>query len=103
MHLNIEPIGIIKKAGKYSEILIYSDFEEIIKNMVSKLGKGVENGQKLLIIHKNCDKDDCHQVQVTKTALIERVGNVLKVRKINANDNSVIDVRLDNDELIVGQ
>lgn len=83
--------------------MIYSDFEQVIKNTVSKLGKGMETGQKLLIIHKNCDRNDCHQVQVTKTALVERIGNVLKVRKINANDDSVIDVRLDNDELIDGQ
>ncbi len=63
----------------------------------------MENGQELLIIHKNNDQNDCHQVQVTKTALVERVENVLKVRKINANDDSVIDVRLDNDELMAGQ
>ena len=97
IHINIEPIGIIKKAGKYTEILIYSDFEQVVKNTISKLGKSVESGQKLLIIHKNNDQNDGHQVQVTKTALIERAGNILKVGKINANDDSVIDVRLDFD------
>lgn len=67
--------------------------------MLSKIGKSMESGQKLLIIHKNNDQNDVHQVQITKTTLIECVGNVLKVKKINANDDSVIDVRLDNDEL----
>ena len=103
IHINIEPIGIIKKAGKYTEILIYSDFEQVVKNTISKLGKSVENGQKLLIIHKNNDQNDGHQVQVTKTALIERAGNVLKVGKINANDDSVIDVRLDFDEPVMSK
>ena len=103
IHINIEPIGIIKKAGKYTEILIYSDFEQVVKNTIYKLGKSVGSGQKLLIIHKNNDQNDGHQVQVTKTALIERVGNVLKVKKINANDDSVIDVRLDFDEPVIAQ
>jgi hypothetical protein len=67
IHINIEPIGIIKKAGKYSEILIYSDFEQIVKNTVSQLGKNIESSQNLLIIHKNNDQKDGHQVQVTKT------------------------------------
>ena len=40
---------------------------------------------------------------MTKTALIERAGNVLKVGKINASEDSVIDVRLDNDELMTIQ
>ena len=100
IHINIEPIGIIKKAGKYSEILIYSDFEQIVKNTVSQLGKNIESSQNLLIIHKNNDQNDGHQVQVTKTALIKRAGNVLKVGKIEANEDSVIDVRLDIDESI---
>ena len=37
MHLNLEPIGIIKKVANKSEILIYSDFEQVIKNIVSKI------------------------------------------------------------------
>ena len=79
--------------------MIYSDFEQVVKNTISKLGKSMESGQKLLIIHKNNDQNDVHQVQVTKTTLIDRAGNILKVGKINANDDSVIDVRLDCDEL----
>ena len=63
----------------------------------------MESDQKLLIIHKNNGKNDGHQVQVTKTALIERAGNILKVGKINANDDSVIDVRLDCDETAIAQ
>ena len=83
--------------------MIYSDFEQVVKNTISKLGKSVESGQKLLIIHKNNDQNDGHQVQVTKTALIERAGNILKVGKINANDDSVIDVRLDFDEPVMAK
>ena len=79
--------------------MIYSDFEQVVKNTISKLGKSMESGQKLLIIHKNNDQNDVHQVQVTKTTLIDRAGNILKVGKINANDDSVIDVRLDCDDL----
>ncbi len=103
IHINIKPIGIIKKAGKYSEILIYSDFEQVVKNTISKLGKSMGSSKNLLIIHKNNDQNDGHQVQVTKTAFIERVGNILKVEKINASDDSVIDVRFDSDELVKGQ
>ena len=83
--------------------MIYSDFEQVVKNTISKLGKSMESGQKLLIIHKNNDQNDVHQVQVTKTTLIDRAGNILKVGKINANDDSVIDVRLDCDDLATTQ
>ena len=83
--------------------MIYSDFEQVIKNTISKLSKSTENNQKLLIIHKNKDQNDVHQVQVTKTAFIERAGNILKVENINAIDDSVIDVRLDSDESITGE
>lgn len=94
MRINLEPIGIIKKAGKYSEILIYSEFEQIIKNLVSMVGKGSVDGQELLVVHKNYNSSDGHQVEVTRTEVVERDGNVLKVGKMNANDDSVIDIRL---------
>ncbi|AYK14923.1 MAG: hypothetical protein ACOX7X_04780 [Methanosarcina flavescens] len=97
MHLNLEPIGIIKKVANKSEILIYSDFEQVIKNIVSKIEEGAERGQKLLVIHKNNNikQMDGHQVQVTKATLLERNGNLLTISKIEANEDSVIDVRLD--------
>ncbi|NPE30190.1 hypothetical protein HNV12_19990 [Methanococcoides sp. SA1] len=94
MRINLEPIGIIKKAGKHSEILIYSEFEQIVKNLVSMVGKGSVDGQELLVVHKNYGSNDGHQVEVTKTEVVERIGNVLKVGKMNANDDSVIDIRL---------
>ncbi|MFY1113032.1 MAG: hypothetical protein AB3K77_15335 [Methanosarcinaceae archaeon] len=61
------------------------------------MGEGAEAGQKLLIIHKSGSKksSDGHQVRVTKTTLLERKGNLLTVSKIDANEDSVIDVRLD--------
>jgi UDP-N-acetylglucosamine transferase subunit ALG13 len=97
MHLSLETIGIIKKVANKSEILIYSDFEPVIRNIVSKIGEGAEKGQKLLVIHKNSNMKqvDGHQVQVTKTTLLERNGNLLTVSKIEASEDSVIDVRLD--------
>ncbi|MCD4703872.1 MAG: hypothetical protein K8R64_06220 [Methanosarcinaceae archaeon] len=95
MRINLEPIGIIKKSGKNSEILIYSDFEQVIKNMVSRLGNVPIEGQDVLVVHKNRNADDGHQVQVTKTTMLNRVGNIIKVGKINGHDDSVIDVRLD--------
>ena len=97
MHLNLEPIGIIKKVANKSEILIYSDFEQIIRNIFSAIGEGAEVGQKILVIHKNNSKklEDGHQVQVTKATLLGRKGNLLTISKIEANEDSVIDVRLD--------
>ncbi|MGB3908353.1 MAG: hypothetical protein WBL02_07975 [Methanomethylovorans sp.] len=98
MRIHLEPIGIIKKAGKYSEIMIYSDFEQIVKNVISKIGNEI-NGQKLLIVHKSRGSDENgHQVQITKADLVERIGNILKIGKIDASDDSVIDVRLDTSE-----
>lgn len=98
MRIHLEPIGIIKKAGKYSEIMIYSDFEQVIKNVISKIGNEI-SGQKLLIVHKNRSSDgDGHQVQITKVDFVERVGNILKIGKIDASDDSVIDVQLDTNE-----
>lgn len=94
MRINLEPVGIIKKAGKCSEILIYSEFEQLIKNIATKLGKNDFKELNLLVVHKNKDNNDIHQVQITKTNLIDRVGNILRVGKIDANDDSVIDVRL---------
>lgn len=94
MRINLEPVGIIKKAGKCSEILIYSEFEQLIKNIATKLGKNDFTELNLLVVHKNKDNNDIHQVQITKTNLIDRVGNILRVGKIDANDDSVIDVRL---------
>jgi hypothetical protein len=97
MHLNLEPIGIIKKIANKSEILIYSDFEQVIRNIFSTIGEGAEVGQKILVIHKNNHKKlvDGHQVQVTKATLLGRKGNLLTISKIEANEDSVIDVRLD--------
>ncbi|WP_292463699.1 hypothetical protein [Methanolobus sp.] len=95
MRINLEPVGIIKKAGKCSEVLIYSEFEQLIKNIVSKMGKNEDTGRNLLIIHKNKVNNDIHQVQITKTNLIDWAGNILRVGKIDANDDSVIDVRLE--------
>jgi hypothetical protein len=95
MRINLEPIGIIKKAGKCSEILIYSDFDQLVKNMMSKIGKNEHMEHDVLIVHKGNDSNDLHQVQITKTNFIERVGNILKVGRIDAIDDSVSDVRLD--------
>lgn len=95
MHLNlkIEPIGIIKKtASGLSDILIYSDFEHILGNVVEKF----EKGTKVLIIHKKIESSDQHQVQITSTVLINRKGNLLTVKGIEADNDSVIDVRLGN-------
>lgn len=98
MHIHLEPIGIIKKAGKYSEIMIYSDFENIVRNIMTNDNNEIM-GQKLLIVHKNNeDKEDVHQVHVSRTDLIQRVGNVLKVGEINAVDDTVIDICLDSSE-----
>ena len=93
MNLKIEPIGIIKKtASGLSDILIYSDFEHILGNVVEKF----EKGTKVLIVHKKIESSDQHQVQITSTELINRKGNLLTVRGIEADNDSVIDVRLGN-------
>lgn len=99
MRIHLEPIGIIKKAGNYSEIMIYSDFEKIVRNVTTNAGNEI-NGQKILVVHKNNNNnnEDVHQVQISRTDLIERVGNILKVGVINAADDSVIDVCLDTSE-----
>ena len=93
MNLKIEPIGIIKKTSAgLSDILIYSDFEHILGNVLEKF----EKGTKVLIIHKKIESSDQHQVQITSTELINRKGNLLTVRGIEADNDSVIDVRLGN-------
>ncbi|MCS3923964.1 hypothetical protein [Methanosalsum natronophilum] len=93
MRISLEPIGTIKKTGNYSEILIYSDFEQIIKNLISQIGKNSNNFD-ILVIHTSQHINDGHQVKVTKTKFINRIGNILKVKKIEANEDSVIDVRI---------
>lgn len=92
MRIDLEPIGIIKKAGKNSEILIYSEFEQVVKNLVSKFGPSSLQGKEVLVIHKSRSGGNVHQVEVSRAKLINRVGNILKIGKINANEDSVIDI-----------
>ncbi len=94
MNLNIQTIGIIKKANSgLSDVLIYSDFEKVVGNIMEKF----ENGSNLLIVHKNRLAKDEHQVKVSLAKLINCKGNLLKVKGIDADDDSVIDVRLGNE------
>ncbi|HEX7627436.1 MAG TPA: hypothetical protein VF354_00755, partial [Candidatus Methanoperedens sp.] len=72
LSLKIEPIGIIKNtASGLSDILIYSDYEHVLGNFMEQS----EKGTKVLIIHKNIESRDEHQVSVTSTELINRKGN----------------------------
>jgi hypothetical protein len=91
LNLKIEPIGIIKNtASGLSDVLIYSDFEQILGNVMEQF----EKGTKVLIIHKNIESHEEHQVRVTSTELINRKGNLLTVKGIEADNDSVIDVRM---------
>ncbi len=91
MHLKIKPIGIIKKSSSgVSDILIYSDFERVISSIMEKFEKGTN----LLIVHKNHMSLDGHQVQISNAELITRKGNLLTVKGIEADDDPLIDVRL---------
>ncbi len=56
-----------------------------------------EKGTKVLIVHKNCESKDKHQVKVSAAELINRKGNLLTVKGIEADNDSVIDVRLSNE------
>ena len=91
MNLNIQPIGVIKTSDSgLADVLIYSDFENVLGDMM------VEKGTKMLIVHKNMESSDPHQVQVSAAELVHRKGNLLIVKGINADNDSVIDVRLSN-------
>ena len=91
LNLKIEPIGIIKNtASGLSDVLIYSDFEHILGNVMEKF----EKGTKVLIVHKNTEYPDKHQVKVTSAELINRKGNLLTVKGIEADNDSVIDIRM---------
>jgi len=90
MLLTVEPIGSLRKSANKTEILIYSEFEQVVSNMVQKFGEGSEKGQKLLIVHKN--KDSVNQLKVTETTLIERNGNLLTVSKMDVTDGPVVNI-----------
>lgn len=93
MNLAIQPIGVIKKSNSgLADVLIYSDFEQILVNIMEKF----EKGTKVLIIHKNGESKDKHQVKVSTAELINLKGNLLTVKGIEADNDSVIDVRLSN-------
>lgn len=95
MNLTIQPIGVIKKSSSgLADVLIYSDFEQILGSIMEKF----ERGTKVLIVHKNGESKDKHQVKVSAAELINRKGNLLVVKGIEADNDSVIDVRL-RDEL----
>ncbi|VVB88693.1 Uncharacterised protein [uncultured archaeon] len=97
MNLRIKPIGVIKKSSSgLSDVIIYSDFEQVLGNILEKFEKGAN----LLIVHKNDNIKDNHQVQVSGAELINRKGNLLTVKGIEADNDSVIDIRLCNINLI---
>jgi hypothetical protein len=56
-----------------------------------------ERGTNLLIVHKNDRLEDDHQVRVSAAELIHLKGNLLTVKGIEADNDSVIDVRLKNE------
>ncbi len=94
LNLTIQPIGVIKKNNTgLADVLIYSDFEQILGSIMEKF----EKGTKLLIVHKNGESKDKHQVKVSAAELITRKGNLLTVKGIEAENDSVIDVRLGNE------
>ncbi len=94
MNLTIQPIGVIKKSSSgLTDVLIYSDFEPILGSIMEKF----EKGTKVLIVHKNGESKDKHQVKVSAAELINRKGNLLVVKGIEADNDSVIDVRLRDD------
>ncbi len=94
MNLKIEPIGVIKKSNSgLADVLIYSDFEQVLSSIIEK----IEKGTSLLIIHKNSESSGRHQVQVSAAELVDRKGNLLTVKGIEANNDSVIDIRLRNE------
>ena len=91
MNLKIKPIGVIKTSNSgLTDLLIYSDFEKVLGDTM------VEKGTKMLIVHKNMESSDHHQVQVSAAELVNRKGNLLIVKGITADNDSVIDVRLCN-------
>ena len=94
MNLTIKPIGVIKKTNSgLADVLIYSDFEQILGSIMEKF----EKGTRVLIVHKNGESRDKHQVKVSAAELITRKGNLLTVKGIEADNDSVIDVRLSNE------
>lgn len=91
MHLKIKAIGVIKKTSAgLSDVCVYSDFEKILGSIMEKFEKGTN----LLIVHKNHRSLDGHQVQVSNAELINRKGNLLTVKGIDADDDSLIDLRI---------
>jgi hypothetical protein len=91
VNLKIEPIGIIKSSDSgLADVLIYSDFEKVLADIM------IEKGTQMLIVHKNMESSDNHQVNVSAAELVNRKGNLLIVKGIDANNDSVIDVRLRN-------
>ncbi|HEY9247083.1 MAG TPA: hypothetical protein VIO11_09580 [Candidatus Methanoperedens sp.] len=97
MNLQIKPIGVIKKSGSgLCDVIIYSDFEHVLSSIMEKF----ENGKNLLIVHQNGMNNDSHQVRVSAAELINRKGNLLTVKGLEADNDSVIDIRLGNITLV---
>jgi hypothetical protein len=91
LNLKIEPIGVIKKCAMgLADILIYSDYENILRNMKKKPAEGTS----LIIVHKGIKALDEHQVEVSSAELINRNGNILRVKGLEAENDSLIDIRL---------
>ena len=93
MRIDLEPIGIVKNSGQHSEILIYSEFEQIVNNLIEKIDERKEKQQKLLVVLNNKNSKDVHQIQISNTTIINRNGNVFRVDNIDANGEPIIDIR----------
>lgn len=94
MLLTLESIGSIRKSINKTEILIYSEYEHVVSNMMQNFGPGSEKGQKILVVSKNnSDKNQKHQVKIMEATLLERNGNVLTIEKSDIQEGPVIDVK----------
>lgn len=94
MNLKIQPIGVIKPSNSgITDVLIYSEHEHLLANINEKFEKGTN----LLIVHKNSESSERNQVQISTAELLSRKGNLLTVKGIEANNDSLIDIRLKNE------
>lgn len=94
MLLTLESIGSIRKSMNKTEILIYSEYEDVISDMVREIGDDTTKGQKIIVVSKNNNKSsEKNRVRIAEATIIDRKDNVLTIEKSDIQEGPVIDLK----------
>lgn len=86
MRIDLDAIGVVKSGGSKLEVLIYSEFSDILE--------GLTEPEELVLIHRG-KRPNVRQIEVSPVKMEAREGNLLTISGLTnaAEDHAVIDIR----------